>query len=462
MPTPQEFSKKRYERDLQYAEMARKHRANMIEAQQRQQQMARAAQSGAVPGTAGQQRPTTAGQTQPQAQGPQAAAVNGHPSQQARQAVPQPTRNGHLAIPQVNGQGIPQAHMRATQPVAQQADMQRMAQVNAQGRQGQYAGQQYPIPNTNSMMSPGGGMTTQQQIQNNQALLAAFQAQNQNQPAQQSHAQHPSMGQAGNAQVGQMNSQQQHNSASPSMPPPPTPQGVPQQLSSGHVPAVIAIKNQLRARYPTMTEAELTNFATEQLKHQSQSSTQVRQNAMNAAAGIGGSTPNASTATMQAYSQNQQSYQTNPHMPNGNHVTTNGDSVAQAQLQQSNASVSAQGQANYAQMMRQRAAAQMRLQQSPNTPHAQPHSSPVVAHASPNMNPVSPAVQYQGVNNMPSVPMNAGMSSQGRPPSRSNTPQMQRLGSSGGVPGINPLQSPGATPGGLQGSPRNMQASMAR
>lgn len=80
----------------------------------------------------------------------------------------------------------------------------------------------------------------------------------------------------------QANSQQQQTAAPLSMPPPPTPAGSPQQLPSGHIPAVIQIKNQLRARYPQMSEVDLTTFATEQLKHQSQSSGQMRQNAMNA------------------------------------------------------------------------------------------------------------------------------------------------------------------------------------
>ncbi|KAK6438247.1 RNA polymerase II transcription elongation factor SpEAF [Oleoguttula sp. CCFEE 5521] len=432
MLTPQEFSKKRYERDLQLAEMQRQHRLKMLEQQQRSLQMTRAGQPGQVNGAPNVPRPGTAGQAQMSANGQQHPAVNGQGAQQQRQGLPAPTRNGHLAVPGANTQGIPQAHMRSAVPMTQSAEMQRMAQASAQSRQSQYGGQQFPMPNA-SMISPvanTGSMTTQQQIASNQALLAAFQAQTQSH--QQMPVQHQGSLQSNHTQSTQMNGQQ-HMSASPNMPPPPTPQGNSGQLSSGHVPAVIAIKNQLRARYPNMTEAELTNFATEQLKHQSQSSSQVRQSAMNAAAGLSNGVPSATT-NMQAYGQNQQVYPSNPKMSNGVNGYGTGDASSQV-------NVSAQSpQHSYAQMMRQRQMQQMRMQQSPNTPHAQLANSPVVAHASPNVNPVSPAVQYQGVNNVPSMTA--------RPSSRSNTPGM--------------MQSPGALTGGLQGSPRTMQASAAR
>ncbi|OQO13143.1 hypothetical protein B0A48_02607 [Cryoendolithus antarcticus] len=435
MLTPQEFSKKRYERDLQLAEMQRQHRLKMLEQQQRSLQMTRAGQPGQVNGAPNVPRPGTASQAQMSANGQQHPTVNGQAPQQQRQGLPAPTRNGHLAVPGVNTQGIPQAHMRSAVPITQSAEMQRMAQASAQSRQSQYGGQQFPMPNA-SMISPianTGSMTTQQQIASNQALLAAFQAQTQSHQQQaQMPVQHQGSMQGNHAQSTQMNGQQ-HMSASPNMPPPPTPQGNSGQLSSGHVPAVIAIKNQLRARYPNMTEAELTNFATEQLKHQSQSSSQVRQSAMNAAAGLSNGVPSA-TANMQTYGQNQQVYPSNPSMANG----VNGYGTGDASSQVNGSAQSPQH--SYAQMMRQRQMQQMRMQQSPNTPHAQLANSPVVAHASPNVNPVSPAVQYQGVNNVPSMTV--------RPSSRSNTPGM--------------MQSPGALAGGLQGSPRTMQANAAR
>ena len=528
MPTPQEFSKTRYERDLAMIEVNRQRQAKMLEAQrQRGAQMMRASQ-GMPNGMPNQQRPQTAQQAQGgQPSGQQQPQVNGQMPNQQRQQVPMAVRNGHLAVPHMNAQGVPQAHMRQNQAPGQTPDMQRMAHANNQNRPAQYPSQQYQMPNGN-MASPGvNGVTTSQQLASNQALLAAFQAQHQQQPGQgqqtpqqqqgqpqqqpqqQQHAHHQTPNGTPHGQVAQGNNNQQM-SASPSMGPPPTPAGNPQQLSSGHVPAVIQIKNQLRARYPQMNEAELTNFATEQLKHQSQSSGQMRQNAMNAAAGI--STPQQQGGNNNAptYNHNQAAYQNNGNISNGNgqsgnaeqgtqnHVQQPQQYAAQQQQQQQpqqvpqqqNANMNSTGsqansQQNYAQLMRQRQLQQMRhppqpqqsptqaqgqvqnQNQSPNAMHAQlsnagsprvSQSSPHVAAASPHM-----ANATASANGSPSMHMAQPSPAQGqaRPPSRSQTPQqppMQRLGSSGGVPSggmqSGGVQSPGVVP---QGSPRPQQ-----
>jgi len=254
------------------------------------------------------------------------------------------------------------------------------------------------------------------------------------------------------------------------MPPPPNPQQhTPQQLSSGLVPQIIQIKNQLRANNPNITDDQLTQLATQQMQIKNQSpvnnsQTLARQSAMNAAAGIG----SPALAAVQAYQHTQSNgYQTATSASNGqNGGYTNGDGTNgnlqthQAQSTQPHlASTTAASQA-YAQKMWQRQMAQMAQQrQSPSTPHARlAGSSPSMAHASPNMAPASPVVQVQYPANM----TNIGGAGAQRPPSRSATPQMQRLGSSGSVPGVHQgMQSPG---GGVmqQNSPRNMQASMAR
>ncbi|KAK4500321.1 hypothetical protein PRZ48_008510 [Zasmidium cellare] len=461
--TPQEFSKKRQERDDQMKAAQQQYLLKQREAHQRQMAIARGqAQPGGMPnGAQPQQRPPGANQPgqQPQMQQPQANGqaqnVNGQaPAQpQVRQTVAvAPQRNGHLAPPQVNGQGMPQAPMQARQGMPQQ-NMQQMAQANAQGRNGQFPNQQqYPMPNGN-MPSPGGNMTTAQQLQQNQALLAAFHQQ-----------------QSGNNQGQNMNQNgsNQQMSASPSMPPPPTPHGGnPQQLSSGHVPQIIAITNQLRVSNPGLSEDQLKAMATQQMKAQSQSSSQTRQSAMNAAAGI----PNQSQMQQQQqYAHNQNAYQRNGQMPNGmNGTYVNGDgNNQQANMSpvNNNSSPSQQQQQVYAQKLWQRQQLQLQQMQmqSPNAQHAQLNGSPSVSHASPSMTPASPSMQYSNMNQMGGMgtPMAAGMNGQ-RPPSRSNTPQMQRLGSSGsGVPtmGSGGMQSPGSQ---MQGSsPRNMQASMAR
>ncbi|KAK5123933.1 hypothetical protein LTR85_002130 [Meristemomyces frigidus] len=440
MLTPQEFSKRRHERDLQIAEAQRQHRQKMVEAQQRQMQMASAARTQGTPnGAPVQQRPGTANappqHAQMQANGQPTANMNGQLPQQARPPLPMATRNGHLAVPQVNAQGIPQAQMRGG-PMSQ-PDMQRLAQQNAL-RNAQYQNQQqYQMPNGH-VPSPGGGMTNAQQMQINQQLLAQ-QAGNGNQSQGASHA----------ANGHQM-------SASPSMPPPPTPHAQtqqPGQLSSGHVPQLMLIKNQLRNKHPHLSEDQLNQAATSTLREQSQtqSTNQARQNAMNAAAGIP-SQPQPHPSNMQAYAHNQAAFQNNSQMSNGNAAYMNGDGGNTQPPSMTGPSQSPQAVAAYANQLRQRQVQMMRMQQSPNAAHAQLNGSPSMAHATPSMTPASPSMPYSQM-----AGQMGGMAG-GRPSSRGNTPQMQRMGSSNSVPMASGLQSPG---GGLpQGSP--MQASMAR
>jgi len=464
--TPQEFSKKRQECDLKQQEQIRAHRQKMME-QQRALQLARQnqqQQQGMPNGMQAQQRPPGSNPQQQQMQ------TNGQPmpngsgqtpnQQQMRPSVQMaPQRNGHLAPPQVNGQGIPQAQMQGRN-MAQHPNMQAMMQqANAQGRNPQFAGQQYQMQNGN-MSSPGvSGMTTQQQLQMNQALLAKNMSLNQQQMGNGGHS----------SNQNNQNSAAQQMSGSPSMPPPPTPQNHPQQLSSGHVPAIVRLQSQLRASNPNASNDDILAMATQQMKNQSQTSNQARQSAMNAAAGIGQAMP-------QHMGHAQSSYQLNGQMPSANSVQgmymNGGDNTQQQQPPQAsmspvvnnsnnNSSSPAGAQHMYAQMMSKRQALQMQQMQSPNGSHAQlANGSPGLAHASPNMTPASPSMQYNNMNmgggmSTPMSGMNSGQ--QGRPPSRNTTPQMQRLGSSGGM--SNGMQSPGALP---QSSPRNMQASMAR
>lgn len=462
MLTPQEFSKKRYERDCQIAEAQRQHRQRVAEAQRQQMQLRAGAlgqQQGLPNGTAAQQRPGSsamsgAGQVQPNGLPQQGG--NGQVPPQSRQSLPiATTRNGHLAVPQMHAQGIPQAQMQANMrangmsqshhPTPQ--DMQRIAQANAQARGQQYSNQQFSMPNA-SVLSPG-GLTNSQQLAQNQAMLAAMQN------ATSNVGNGLSMTQSSNGQGMQNNGQM---SASPHMPPPPTPGGsqhAPQSLSSGHVPVVLQIKSQLRAKYPHLSDAQIQTMTNDQLKQQNATNHEARQSAMNAAAGINGASPMPSTNTLNAYNQNQTAFQGNATLTNGNSPYGNSDGTpSQAGVTSANTSP----QANYAQMMRSRQMQQMRHAQSPNATHASLHGSPGMAAASPNMTPVSPNMQYSNMNmaGMTGMGVNGGQ----RPPSRGNTPQMQRLGSSGSIAGVNGggMQSPGA----MQGSPRNMQAGLAR
>ncbi|EMC91360.1 hypothetical protein BAUCODRAFT_79827 [Baudoinia panamericana UAMH 10762] len=450
-PTPQELSKRRFEHDLKLAEVQRAQRQQMLQRHHEQLlQRARTVQQQGQPnGAPTQQRSSTANappqHPQMQANGQQQPQVNmnGQLPQQPRPALPMTTKNGHLAVPHVNAQGLPQAPMQQHgAQTAQQQQMLRIAQAQAQQRNGQYP--QYPMVNGN-MASPGSNMTTQQHLQHNQALLAQMSAAQQ----QQGHG----LGQAAAVHVN--GSGHQMSSASPSMPPPPTPQNQaqqqPGQLSSGLTPALIMIKNDLRAKNPQFTEDQLNTEATRRLQMQSkaqiQSTNQVRQSAMNAAAGI---SHHANTMHAQAYDQNQ--------------AANNGDGSASSPHANPQAAAAYANQVRARQMqqmqmmgrMQQQQQQQQQHSQSPSLAHAQlsVNGSPALAHVSPSMAPASPAMTY-GV----------------RPPSRNQTPGggggLQRMSSSGSVPGLNGMpgvggmQSPGGTAM-VQGSPRGMQASMAR
>ncbi|KAI5358506.1 Putative SANT/Myb domain, Homeobox-like domain superfamily, Helicase/SANT-associated [Septoria linicola] len=461
--TPQEFSKKRAERDAVIAEQQRQHRLKMLEAQRQQIAAARAAQQMQMAGgpqaqaaAAGQQRPPAANmpaqQAQMQANGQQVPNLNAQmAASQGRAGLQMATRNGHLAPPPVNG--IPQAQMTAR---GSQATNMQAQPNNVQMRNAQYSGQPYAAANGNIAPSQQvSGMTTQQQLQENQALLAAFRQQQQQQQQQ---------GGAGH------NSNQQMN-GSPSMPPPPTPQSAPQKLSSGHTPQIYAITNQVRAANPSLTEEQVNALAIQQLSKQTnqQSSNQARQNAMNAASGM----PNQSQAA-QAYPQKQGQYTQRPmangaNGVNGMYSQTNGSSNGQSQAAsgmspQGNNTNPSQAQDDYrAQLIRnqQLQMPQMRQMQSPNNTAAQLYGSPVAANASPHLSAASPGQSpYQNVNQMAQIGSTSGQ----RPSSRSNTPQMQRLSSSGSVNTIGTgggMQSPGAM-GIPQNSPRSLPTPMAQ
>lgn len=482
--TPQEISKKRHQQDMATQAALREQRQKYLEqqariiaarqAQQAQQQQAQQAQQqhtgqqaqhqqqvAGAPNVQ-QQRAVGANMTPQQAQQAAMMAAQASHSQQGRQNMQIPANMNRLAMSQANGQPMTAAQIQqARAAMAQHPNIQQQM-AHAQARNAQYVGQQFQMAN-GSIASPGA--MTAQQLQQQQALLAAY------------NAQQHQVANSGQATVGAQNgTNQQGSSASPNMPPPPNPQhGQPGQLSSGHIPQIIQIKNQLRANNPNLADDQLTALATQQMQAKNQPQTanhqhQARQNAMNAAAGISG-TP--SHAVMQAYAHGQQNGYVNgtpvSKGNNGMYMNGTGDGTpgSQSQTPQSAGAtaIATPQQQAYAQKMWQRQMAQMQQRQSPNTTHAGlANSSPNISHASPNMTPASPSGQSQqqqptqqqySANMVNIANMTAGAGQ--RPPSRSATPQMQRLGSSGSV--HQGLQSPGAIP---QNSPRNLQASMAR
>ncbi|GAB7359324.1 hypothetical protein MBLNU230_g5975t1 [Neophaeotheca triangularis] len=489
MMTPQQFSQKRHERDMAAIEHERQLRVQFMKRQQEQAQRQRAAAQGGVPGQQQQQPPQQQRPGNPPGQvpHPQQQPHGGQAAQAPRQNVQMAQRNGHLAVPHIGANGVPQAQMRPNGQMAHPTDMQRLAHANMQRNAQQYPNQQqYPMPTPN-MQSPGsGGMNNQQQLQSNQALLSAMQASQRGQDGSNNMAR--GVAQGNNQDV----------AASPSqMPPPPTPnQMPPQQLSSGMVPAVVAIRSTLKQQHPNITDEQLQQLVSQQLKMQSQSqssnqharqqhqSEQARMSAMNAAAGYPPSSGAGQGSVQQNHAQapkmqqqyppNQVPYQNNQRMPSQQASPyMNGDSANQNGMNGAHSSPQQQTQHNtYARMMQQQQLQQRQMNQqmqnlqSPNSANTQLAGSPG-SHPSPNMTATaeSPQMQYAGMNGVAGG-MNGQQQAQ-RPPSRgSNTPQLQRMGSSGSVPpaasiGPQGMQSPNAQQQ-LQGSPRNMQAGVAR
>lgn len=364
-------------------------------------------------------------------------------SQQGNQAS---QRNGHLAVPHIGMQNnIPQAQMQPNmrggssgQPHQQPENIQQRmaleAQRQAQMKNAQLSGQQFQMPPPNRA-SPGGvhGQNATMGHQSNQAMMAAMQASNNAQsPAPNSGpTQHGQNGQNGNS----------YNASASPMPPPANPMSQPQQLSSGHVPSIVQITHQLKAQYPQATSEQITQMTNDHLKkqvHYNQQAQAARQNALNAAAGSHGSGPAPNTSN--AYSQNQAAFQQNAGAGNTHGSYNNG------QANGVNHVASSSQQQQYANTLRQRMLQQQsQLASSPVGSNVSPRvaqASPSMAQASPNMTHVSPSMAQ-------SVPNNVNAS-------RSATPQMARINSSGG--GGAPMQSPGLP----QGSPRAVPAGVAR
>ena len=489
MHTPQEFSRLRHERDLQIAARQERYREQML-AQQKATQMQRTGQytsqqqQAMVNGQ--QQRPgvpnpqqNQAGHVQAGSHAQLAATGQGMPHPQApQQGVAINGRNGHLAAQhQMNMQGnVPQAQMQAnmrggaTGPnQASNEAMQRMA-MQAQYKHPQAQSQQYqmlqqqqqqhhqqqqqqqhlqPQQQQHQHLTPGSqhgqNGVLGNQMQTNQAMVAPMQVghghNSQSHASPMQHQAQPQQQQPHQQQQQQTPHVNGHTAASASpMPPPATPASQPQQLSSGHVPAINQIKHSLQAQHPQATPAQIDSMANEHMKRQVQAA-QARQNAINAASGSHGVMSSAATGYNQnqtAFQQNQQT-SANPQLNNYNtqaaNLNGNGSSPQQQQ---------------YSALMRQRLMQQQaQLQTGNGTTNGSPQltraSPSVVMQASPNMQQAVPNMNaMNGVSS--SLPAGVVSNNAQRPPSRSATPQMARVSSSGGMssPGVATQHSPRA------------------
>lgn len=465
----------------------------------------------ARPGSSGvSQMPNAQGQMVGQAQ--PMPTGNGQPQLSQQQQAAMAARNGHLAVQQTGGQpnGVPQVQMQANMrggaaqgqgPLSATEILQRGSGHNPYTKETQMRYQQYQMQQqqqqhgNHSSPAPGQGanIAANNQMHNNAAATAAMRSaagmQNGNvNSLQQNHAGH--YGNNNNA-----------NPATSPMPPPSTPASQPQQLSSGHVPAITQLKHNLQAQHPQATPQQIDQMAGEQMRKHLQAA-QARQNALNAASGSHGVISNGNVhanntnggANANYAQQNQAAYQHNQGMTpahNNQHAQYNannnpnnhqgqGQAINTAAFNNNNgtananvnaaANASSPQTAQYSALMRQRLMQQQsQIQQtqngtanvSPNMQHASPkmvHVSPNMAHVVPNMGggggvPIAGA----GTNNNLS-PMHNGQQQQGqRPPSRSATPQMVRLPSNGPGGSVGGMQSPALQQAQLQqqqGSPR--------
>ncbi|KAI4719321.1 hypothetical protein E4T48_04388 [Aureobasidium sp. EXF-10727] len=450
IPTPQEFSKMRQERDVQVHARQERYREQML-VQQRQAQMQRNGQmpnQQAHPNANAPNRPPGSNMSHPQSTptqpgGPQQVNHQGLPNGQHPNAATQ--GGAHLNTPQMGMRGgIPQAQMQPNmRPVANgQAHgtpdgMQQRVLEAQRANQLKMNGQQYQMAPPNRA-SPG-GMHPPNGVGNQPAMNGMQNARTPG-PQVQNHQLTPN----GNAV------------ASPHMPPPPTPTSQsqqPPQLSSGLVPNITSLTHQLQAQFPQASAEKIQEMATERLRHihlQGQSHQQARQSALSAAAGTHAANvvPNGSPA----YNQNQAAFHQNN--GNGQHTAFNTNN--------SNVAGNAQ---QYAAGMRQRVLAQQSQMQhqNQNSP-VQSNGSPRVAQASPVPGMAVPSPNMAPAHPTQSMPLNAN--------NRTPTPQMARMGSGQGVASGTPQpvsqlqQTPSAmqrqSPVVQQASPRPVSAGVAR
>ncbi|KAL1304671.1 hypothetical protein AAFC00_003630 [Neodothiora populina] len=449
MHSPAEFSRLRHERDVQYAQRQEQYRQQVLE---RQRQAALQQRSGQYAGQAGhpnanQQRPANGQQAQP-GHPTQHVGQNGQMQPPAQGQAPRGS-NAHLANAQMGMQGnIPQAQMQAnmrggsnnvtSHGPADSMQQQRLAleQAHRQAQlkqQAQMNGQQFQMGPPNRA-SPGGAHVPNGMMngQANPAMMSAIQQQQQV----------TSHGSAPNGTSMQQNYNAHTNgtavSASPHVPTPPNPSSQtphPQQLSSGHVPAITQITHQLQAKHPNATPEQIKELTSQHLKqfYSQQQTHQARQNAMHAAAGTQGvaHTPSTPAAYNQNQAQSQTAFQQNTNAtpnghPNGtNNVHQTPNMQANGHQAYGNNPANGVSQNQYSSAMRQQLI-QQRQNQLQTAAVQAANGSPRVAQASPNVTHASPSMSQAVPSNM-----STGGAAQAQQLNRTPTPQMARLSSAG-------------------------------
>lgn len=281
MHTPQEFSRLKYERQLQMEDKARQYRAQMIQ-QQKATQAARANQQSGQPNN-GMQPVRNPVPGMPNGGSPNMAAANPHG--QLREGGADPTR----PVPQmqrlVNGQtnGILPTNAHGVPHAPMQPNLQLQMQM------------QQRIP-PNMASDPTRIVQEAVRVQAEQQAIHQMRQQRQSQPIGQAGS--PSMQNSSLLSQNSLASLQGRSSPSINGVPHPassstSPRTQAQALSSGITPAINQISSQIRARNPQASEDQVSRMTTDHLsrisneynRQQAPTNDLARQTAMQVAAG---------------------------------------------------------------------------------------------------------------------------------------------------------------------------------
>ncbi|KAI9700596.1 MAG: chromatin modification- protein VID21 [Bogoriella megaspora] len=307
--TPQEFSNLKHEQELKMQKRQELYRQQMLTQQRVRQQSSIAlkaaltqSQQAAIQNQPqSQNRPAQQGNAQqgmsngtnPQMRGGANVAGGGSnlappPNPHAQQAMNMQRQmlqqglqnnmpNSNLGVPNMGMQGMPQApmqmQMQGHQRTPSQQSPEQMRAMLARSAQQQPNGYQAPNPSQFQMQSNPTQLAAAHMLPansgiQNQQMLAAMQ---------------------GNVNMNSANANemmnQGDNSSSPPRPRSMNQSTQPNTLSSGHVPAINQITQQIHNKNPSLSIEECQRLAIEQLKDRQKIYQQNRQNAINAAVG---------------------------------------------------------------------------------------------------------------------------------------------------------------------------------
>ncbi|KAL1595771.1 RNA polymerase II transcription elongation factor SpEAF [Paraconiothyrium brasiliense] len=278
--TPQEFSRLKWEREQRIKQKLLEQQQQEMHARQMAQRTAQMQAQGLANGAGQQQRMGTPGSNPnltpqmanaaQQGSNPAANAAMAARAQQnqMQQGFPNANMNGGMSM---GNTGVPQAQMQANMSNSQRMGPPNQAQMAAMQR-GQYpnANQQHQFQLQQQQINMASNLTQNMGMNNmpNANMMASMAGQNMNGNIT------PTMnGMSNNAGSPRI------NQATPSMQTPARP------LSSGHMPQLLQIQNNLKVQHPEWSQEQVQKMASD---HLARFLTKQRAQAMNAAAGSPG------------------------------------------------------------------------------------------------------------------------------------------------------------------------------